>query len=271
MSSTPTYNATLQERIHVAPGLAIFRILPDEFPIPFTPGQFTILGLMRSSPRLPEAEEEEPPTRPGDRLIRRPYSISSASQQQEYLEFYISLVNSGELTPRLFMLQPGDRIFLGTKAAGLFTLEQVDPACNILMVATGTGLAPYMSMLRTHALSHDQRQITILQGARHSWDLGYRAELAALARQNNRFRYLPVVSRSDEEPPWGGLTGRLTPWLNNPSLPQLCGFPLEPDLTHVFLCGHPEMVTDASQILTDKGYTTGTRSAPGSLHLEKYW
>lgn len=273
MTSPTPYNARLTGRIDVAPGLVIFRVISDIGAIPFTPGQFIVLGLLKSARRIPEAQPEEPSRREGDHLIRRAYSISSASSQQSHLEFYISLVTSGALTPRLFCLQPGDPLFLGPKAAGLFTLDQVAAGRNILMVATGTGLAPYMSMLRSHVLglAAPARAMAVLQGARHSWDLGYRAELEALSRQAPHFRYLPVVSRAAEDPQWSGRSGRLTQWLAEDDLARQCGFPLDPGQTDIFLCGHPDMVVESAELLTPRGFVEGTRQTPGPLHMEKYW
>ena len=97
-------NAIIEQRIEVAPGLVKFRVIPDGWELPdFTPGQFTVLGLPGSAPRVRIADQEEPPADP-ERLIRRAYSIASSSKAKQYLEFYIALVYSGALTPRLLHL-----------------------------------------------------------------------------------------------------------------------------------------------------------------------
>ncbi|MBF0622881.1 MAG: ferredoxin--NADP reductase [Magnetococcales bacterium] len=268
------YNATLVSRQDLTPQLTVFRVKPDVTPYPFKPGQFAVLGLQRNAERIPEAAAEEPldPAK-ADRLIRRAYSISSASQEDGFLEFYLSLVTSGQLTPRLFNLKEQDRLFLGKGAAGHFTLDLVPGDKDILMVATGTGLAPYISMLRTISLGEGcpVRKITVLHGAAYSWDLGYRRELEALTRSCPSLQYLPVISRPEEDKSWNGLTGRLTAWISNPQLESLSGFSLTPEQTHVFLCGNPGMIEDSETLLTGRGYTVGTRKEPGSLHREKYW
>lgn len=265
------YNATLEERLLVTPRLAILRVRPDQGGIPFTPGQFLVLGLQRREPRVPEADPEEVAPERLERLVRRAYSISSGSDRREYLEFYVSLVSSGELTPRLFALPVGGRLYMDTTPRGLFTLDQVPLTSRVLLVATGTGLAPYVSMVRSHALGCPTQPLAVLHGARYSWDLGYRGELESLQRHCPRFRYLPVVSRPEADPDWRGRTGRLTPWLEHPELGPGGIFPVDPGDTHVFLCGHPEMVTEGAALLEGRGFRQGSRREPGNLHLEKYW
>ena len=271
----PDYNATLVGRIDITPQLAIFQVKPDGDVPEFTPGQYSVLGLRQDAPRVPEAgpegdDDEEPPA-PAGKMIKRAYSISSGSLQRDFMEFYVTLVTNGALTPRLFALTQGDRLFLGPRAKGMFTLNAVPESAAILMVATGTGLAPYISMLRTHVLEAKGRKIAVLQGASYSWDLGYRGELEALSRARDNFAYIPVVSRPEKDTAWNGRTGRLPVWLVNPAFAGACGFALDPQTAHVFLCGNPGMIEQAETILTEKGYTVDERTAPGALHREKYW
>lgn len=142
-------NAKVAQRVELSPELIILRIIPDGWELPdFIPGQFAVLGLPGTAKRTNFSDAEEAPSDP-DKLIKRAYSIASSSTNKEYIEFYVALVRSGALTPRLFALKPGDSIFLGPKFTGMFTLEMVKQNNNIIMLSTGTGLAPYMSMLRT--------------------------------------------------------------------------------------------------------------------------
>ncbi|MBF0147093.1 MAG: ferredoxin--NADP reductase [Magnetococcales bacterium] len=271
-ASKDSYNATVIQRVNITPRLSIFRIRPDE-DFKFSAGQFTVLGLTHAAPRLPDADAEEPdPTRQA-RLIRRAYSISSGSQEQEFVEFFISLIGSGQLTPRLFCLKVGDRLFMGTKATGVFTLDRVASDKQLLLIGTGTGLAPYMSMVRTLALGEGcpVRPMVVLHGARYSWDLGYRAELESLGRACGGFRYLPVITRPQDDPSWNGLTGRLDRILDLPELSKQIGFSLNPQSCHVFLCGNPEMVEGVATLLQGRGFDPGSRKEPGNLHMEKYW
>src|SRR5215470_9347942 len=144
MAKSTELNAVITQREDWAPGLVVVRIAPVGWELPpFTPGQFATIGLPASAPRLPGCDPEDPALDPG-RFIRRAYSIASSSTQHEYLELYVALVTSGELTPRLLALGPGDRLWLGPKITGMFTLKEIPPDKDLVMVATGTGLAPYM-------------------------------------------------------------------------------------------------------------------------------
>ncbi|MBI4968880.1 MAG: ferredoxin--NADP reductase [Rhodospirillales bacterium] len=265
------YNATLIARIEITPRLAIFRVRVDDRVFDFTPGQYTVLGLTGEAPKLPEAGGSDALAADPKKLIKRAYSISSGSRERDFLEFYVSLVTSGELTPRLFALPEGGRLFVGGKPKGLFTLAGVPAEKAVLLVATGTGLAPYVSMLRTHLLDAPDRRLAVLHGASYSWDLGYRGELESLSRIRPHCRYLPIVSRPADDPDWGGRTGRLTTWLARADLAEACGFPIDPGQAHVFLCGNPGMVEEAARLLEARGYAQGARANAGPLHLEKYW
>lgn len=265
-------NATLIQRIDITSRLAIFRVRPDE-ELQFESGQFTVLGLTHASARCADADPHPVDPAKADRLIRRAYSISSGSNQKEFIEFYITLVGSGQLTPRLFHLKQGDRLFMGLKATGVFTLDQVPAGKNLLLVGTGTGLAPYMSMVRTLSLGEGcpVRPMAVLHGARYSWDLGYRAELESLSQVCGGFNYLPVVSRLGDDPSWNGMRGRLNELLESPELPTHIGFDLNPGTCHIFLCGNPGMVEEAIITLQGRGFDLGSRKEPGNLHVEKYW
>ena len=144
-------NAVVTQRLEVTPDLVILRVVPDGWELPtFEAGQFAVIGLSPDAPRTEYSDPVEDYEKPQRGLIRRAYSIASSSVATEYLEFYVTLVRSGALTPRLFALEIGDRLWLGPKITGMFTLQDVPPNKNVVMVATGTGLAPYMSMLRTY-------------------------------------------------------------------------------------------------------------------------
>jgi ferredoxin/flavodoxin---NADP+ reductase len=264
------YNATVIGREEINPQLIILRVRPDEELFEFKPGQFGVLGLAGAAPRVPEAEPEDPAPAP-DKLIRRAYSIASSSVERRYLEFYLTLVNSGQLTPRLFSLRHGDRVFLGPKGSGVFTLDRVAPGKSVVLIATGTGLAPYVSMLRTMLVSDAERRYVVLHGARYSWDLGYRGELESLARLRLNFTYIPTITRPDQDPHFVGRTGRLQTLLEQVAAEKDSGVVLDPAKTDVFLCGNPEMVKAVKTILQAKGFATGHGKEPGTIHVEEYW
>jgi len=265
-------NAVLTQRIEVAPGLAILRIAPDGWQLPqFLPGQFAVIGLPAKAPRAPMSDPEEPGGDP-DRMIRRAYSIASSSLDRQYLELFVTMVRSGELTPRLFALAPGDRLWLGPKFTGMFTLRDVPADQHVVFVATGTGLAPYMSMLRTQLECGGKRRHALLVGARHSWDLGYTAELATMARLCPNVIFLPTVSRPEGEPaPWAGATGYVQQLWTGGALDRAWGGHPTPGDTHVFLCGNPGMIEQMQKTLEAEGFVEHETKRPGQIHVEKYW
>ena len=270
--ATRELNAVISQRGEVAPGLIVLRVVPLGWELPdFTPGQFAVLGLPGSASRCWEADPEDKPADP-DKVVSRAYSIASSSVAKEYLEFYITLVRSGALTPRLFNLEIGDRVWLSPKFAGFFTLDDVPSESNVVLLSTGTGLAPYVSMVRSY-LTHESRQrLAIIHGARHSWDLGYRSELSALERVSPVFTYVPVISRPKEEPvPWFGRTGYVQDIWKDGVIGEAWGFQPRPKDTHIFLCGNPTMIEDMEEIIKKDGFVEHKRKSPGQYHVERYW
>jgi ferredoxin/flavodoxin---NADP+ reductase len=268
----PELNAIVTQRIDFAPGLAVLRVAPDGWELPhFSAGQFSVLGLPASAPRSPDSDVEDPPSAP-DAFIRRAYSIASASHEREYLEFYVVQVRSGQLTPRLFALGVGDRIWLGPKTTGMFTLDQVPGDQNLVFVATGTGLAPYMSMIRTHLEANEPRRFAALHGARNSWDLGYRTELFQMQRLAKSFAYMPTISEpQDEHVPWKGHVGYVQGLWAKGEIERAWGFRPVPGNTHVFLCGNPLMIDAMKELLHAEGFRDHSKGSPGQIHLEEYW
>lgn len=265
-------NATVIQKVEIAPGLMVLRLVPDGWELPdFKPGQFTVLGLPGAAPRCRVSDPEKDPLDP-DKIIPRAYSVSSSSLANEYLEFYISLVRSGELTPRLFNLEIGDRLWLSKKFTGYFTFDGVPDKANVLLVATGTGLAPYMSMTRSRLTHETRRRFAIIHGAYHSWDLGFRAELSTLSRLSPVFTYISVISSPEEEPvPWSGETGFVQEVWKKRLVDAGWGFKPQPDNTHIFLCGHPAMVEAMEEIVQAEGFKEHTSKSPGQYHVERYW
>ncbi len=192
-------NAIVSQRIEVTTGLIKLRVIPDGWELPdFKPGQYGVLGLSGSASRYPSTDPEENTPDP-DKIIMRAYSIASSSVAKELIEFYIGLVRSGSLTPRLLNLKPGDKLWIGPKFKGMFTLSEVPGEFNVVLAATGTGVAPYISMIRTELAEGVRHRFAVIHGACHSSDLGYHDELTTLASANNNFTYLPILSHAHEE------------------------------------------------------------------------
>ena len=265
-------NTIVAQRIEVSPGLIVLRAVPDGWGLPdFESGQFAVLGLPGTAPRHEVSDPEEERANP-DKIIKRAYSIASSSVANEYVEFYIVLVASGALTPRLFALSTGDRLWLSPKVSGLFTLDDVPMDQNILLISTGTGLAPYMSMLRSHLTCGEPRRFAVIHGARHSWDLGYRSELMTLHRMCSNFTYLATISRPEEEPvPWSGETGYIQDVWRRRVLEEHLEFRASPEDTHIFLCGNPSMIVEMEELLSERGFKEHKRNDPGEIHVERYW
>jgi len=235
------------ERIDLTHDLAIFKFNP-EIEFSFTPGQYATIGM-----------------EDGERLIERPYSIVS-SPHEELLELFIELVPEGELTPPLFhKLQVGDFVTLRPRAKGRFTL---DPGSQRhLMIATVTGIAPFISMIRTsreEMRRHQSRpplEFFVMQGASRSWEFCYKDELERLAREVSWLQYVPTVSRPWEDTTWGGETGRVETKIEK----YVEQWGLHPDDTTAYACGHPGMIKNAKAILTNLGFPKE------KLREEQYW
>ncbi len=262
-------NCIVTQAVQVSPIMKIIRVKPEnwKFP-PFDAGQFVGLGLPPEAPRCKEATTEHKPPQP-DKLIKRAYSIASSSTD-DMIEFYITLIHSGQLTPRIFALNIGDKIWMGKKAVGMFTLDQIDPESNVIMVATGTGVAPYMSMLRTNALKR-KGNILVIQGAANSWDLGYSSELRLLDNMFPNFKYYPTITEPEKEPAgWGGDTRFVQDiWISG-LVKRLWGFKPTPENTHIFLCGNPRMVEGMKELLAKEGFTEHSKKVFGQIHAEEF-
>jgi ferredoxin--NADP+ reductase len=268
LAASDEYNATAVGKTLVTPDLMILRVRTEEPRAEFKAGQYTILGLLGSEPRSPNSVPEVVES-PPERLIQRPYSIASANTETQQFEFYITQVKSGQLTPRLFNLEMGGRLYVSKRIVGVFTLADTPPDCDVVMVATGSGLAPYISFLRSHITQRPNTKMAVIQGAGHPWDLGYYSELTFLANAFSNFHYLPTLTHADET--WTGYRLWIEEMLEQGVLQRDTGIAIDPARTHFFLCGNPKMVEHVSQWLYDTGYTRHQRKSPGSLHIEEFW
>lgn len=264
-------NAVVTQKVDVSPEVMILRIVPVGVELKeFIPGQFTVLGLPGSFTRINFSDPETAAPDP-QKLICRTYSVASSSKSKEYIEFFIALVRSGSLTPRLFNLKIGDKLWFSGNFKGLFTLKDVPFDNNVIFIATGTGLSPYMSMLRSEITTGLKNKIAIIHGARHSWDLGYRSELFTMQRLCPYFNYFPVISMPEEEPvKWTGLTGFIHDIWNKNIITDIWGFPPSPLNTHIFLCGNPLMIEKMLPLLDDSGFKEYSNDKKGQIHTERF-
>ncbi|MFO7654165.1 MAG: ferredoxin--NADP reductase [Candidatus Krumholzibacteriia bacterium] len=263
-------NATITMRYEINHGLLVLQVTPDEELPPFRAGQYTVLALPGSAPRTPLAEPEEAAP-PPDKLIKRAYSVASSSLQGKYLEFFVALVRTGALTPRLFAAQMGDRIWLSRRISGMFTLDDVPAGNDVIFVATGTGLAPYLSMLRSAYRFDTERRTVVCHAARVSWDLGYRSELEGLSMRHENLHYLPIIDESDRDPLWRGPVGYVTRFFDEGTVAEKLGHDIDPARTSIFLCGNPLMIEGMMAFLAARGFKEHKRRDPGNIFTEKYW
>jgi ferredoxin/flavodoxin---NADP+ reductase len=297
------YNATAIRLIKAHSDLLILRVRPDKPLQAHKPGQYTALGLGYWEPRFPGSAEEDLQTADWTKLARRSYSISCSildDQGQfldrgkaDWLEFYIVLVReSGKLlppalTPRLFLLQEGERLFMGEKISGNFTLDPVQPDDTIVFLATGTGEAPHNYMLWELLRRGHRGRLLSACCVRYRKDLGYLALHTELMRRYPRYTYLPLTTREAESKDHKVYIQDL---ITSGQLEERLGQALDPRRTHVFLCGNPKMIgvpekehatgervypqpPGVIEILEKRGFRTDmpSQKIKGNLHYEEYW
>jgi ferredoxin/flavodoxin---NADP+ reductase len=243
------YRARVTQRVEIGPDLWTFRIQPGER-FEFTPGQFVSLGLEINGKR-----------------IERPYSMVSSPGEDE-VEFFLELVPQGVLTPSLYKLKPGDELLMRKIAKGKFTLQTGSTRINHLLVSTVTGIAPFVSMIRTLANEwRDGRfdgahRIFLLNGASRPWEFGYKDELTHLAEEMPWFQYVPTISRPWDHTEWQGEIGRADDILRK----YADQWGLNPANTQAYVCGHPDMVEKSKAILARRGFVE-----KGAIREETYW
>jgi ferredoxin--NADP+ reductase len=231
MSKENYCKAELLERIDISEELALFKLRPDTS-LSFKPGQYATVAL-----------------EDGDKMIQRAYSIVS-SPYESVLEFFIELVPEGKMTPSLWDLNSGDKVWVRNKIVGHFTLDIASGMKRHLMIATVTGGAPFISMVRTQKLEikkgkTDVQQFLMLHGASHSWELGpYKDELTETARED-WFNYIPTVSRPWEDKDWKGETGRVDDLVRKYADEH--SFNYTNSISYV--CGHPQMIENVKGLL----------------------
>jgi ferredoxin/flavodoxin---NADP+ reductase len=202
-----------------------------------------------------------------DKHLHRPYSV--ASPYCDTLEFFIVRVDDGELTPKLWAMNVGDPIDVSAKATGSFTLSHTPDAECIWLLATGTGLAPYIAMMREETIWNRYKKVVLVHGVRHATDLAYQSELLALKnRFGSRFHAVPVVSRAQVP---DSISGRITTAIESGSLESRADQPLNASTSVVMMCGNPQMLDDVETLLVARGMRRHKKANPGHIVVERYW
>jgi ferredoxin--NADP+ reductase len=225
----------------------------------FIPGQFARLGLMN--------EETH-------KMIWRPYSVVSANYDEE-LEFYSIIVPDGEFTQRLKDLTVGDSLYIDKTNYGLLTTDRFENGKHLWFLSTGTGLAPFISIMYDFAVWEHYDKIILVHCARVKEELAYQDLInsfyhheyyAQLAR--DKLIYVKVLTRETEG---ADIYGRITDLLLNHKLEDLLNIEISIDDSRVMICGNPQMVDDTRKILANRGLTVSKRGKPGNMAVENLW
>jgi ferredoxin--NADP+ reductase len=243
------------------PSLFSFRLTRDPA-YRFTPGQFARLGLVRR-----DAERADAP------IVWRAYSVASAAHA-DHLEFFSVVVPGGEFTTELARARIGDTVFVEKTPYGFLTRERLEKGPDLWMLATGTGLGPFISILRDPAAWRDFENLVVVHSVRLPEELAYRDAIAALPGQEP-FRgfgralfYVPIVTRSAGAT---RLAEHIPKLIDSGALAAETGLALTRERARVLLCGNPQMIADTRKRLTDLGLSVSRRDAPGQLAVENYW
>jgi ferredoxin-NADP reductase len=241
------YNASLVRREDESESLAYFWVRFDGEPTPFEPGQYMTIGVVVDG-----------------KMVQRPYSVASppVSAGTEGYEFYVRLVEGGTFTPLLWRMPLGQRMrMIGPK--GKFLLQPDDDRKHIF-ISSGTGNAPFVSMMKQMLAEGAPRPAVFLNGVSYASEIGYRDLLETWERDGGYpVTYVPTVSRPNapENAEWTGRTGRVESILE----PVLDELGLTPDNSVAYICGNPDMITTAEEKLLTRGY------AEEQVHKELYW
>jgi ferredoxin/flavodoxin---NADP+ reductase len=223
----------------------------------FTAGQFARLGV----------------DKPDGSIAWRAYSMVSGPYDEQ-LEFYSIVVPNGEFTSELSRLRVGDKLWIDKQSFGFLTLGRFTQGRDLWLLSTGTGIAPFLSILSDPEVWEDYERIILVHSVRLGKELAYQDHLRNLQSHEvfgefaHKLTYLPVVTREARP---GTLHQRLTTIIENGELESVAGCSLDLDKSRIMLCGNPEMVDETRQVLKRRGFQTSRQSTPGQIAVENYW
>ena len=218
---------------------------------PFEPGQFARIGLNI-----------------GGENVLRPYSFVNAPNEEAH-EFYYGIVPGGPLSARLVELQPGDSILYVPKPNGYMVLSEVPEARHLWMLATGTAVGPFVSILKNELVWQRFEKIALAHAVRHAAELAYGDEIKQfLQKGQGRFFYAPFVSREETD---FAFPGRVPAALQSGELQERAGMAVSPAESQAMICGNPQMVKDTLEVLQTMGLERNRRRKPGHVTMENYW
>lgn len=201
-------------------------------------------------------------------MLARPYSFVNAPGERPH-EFYYGVLPGGPLTQRLCALEAGAGIFLSPRASGFLVLSEVPPAENLWLLATGSGIGPFLSILKTGTPWQRFRRVVLVHAVRLAVERSYRDTIVRIrAERGDRFIPLSIVSR---EIAAGTLSGRIPDAIADGRMEQAAGIVLSAQVSQVMICGNPAMLRDTVQVLAARGMKKHRRRDPGQITLENYW
>jgi len=201
-------------------------------------------------------------------LVTRPYSFVNAPREQPH-EFHYTLLPEGPLTTRLARLEARDVVFLAPAATGLFVLSAIPDAEKLWLIATGTGIAPFLSMLRTETPWRRFQHVILVHSVRHADELAYADAVAAIAKGHaEQFRFVSLTSREEVA---GSLPGRIVDTIADGRLEKTVALTLDPKGSQVMICGSPKAIGDITDELKPRGMRRHRRRDPGHIIVENYW
>ena len=222
----------------------------DKFPS-FIAGQFTRIALDLNEAR-----------------VARPYSLVNSPADPQ-LDFYSVLVDDGLLSPALHELKAGDNLYVSDLVTGFLVLGEIPPQHkNLWLIATGTGLGPFLSILRTIEVWDRFHNIILVHAVRFAPELTYREIIDELLQSHTKLRYIPFVSR---EAIGHALPGRVPAALASGLLEEKAQLEMNTADTHLMLCGNPGMLKDVQEIMKLRGFLRNRRRTPGHITTENYW
>jgi len=224
---------------------SLFSLRVEGAPLGFQAGQFVRIALDIEGQR-----------------VARAFSFVNPPQDP-LLEFYGVEVPQGPLSPRLARLARGDTLYVASNPAGFLVLPELPDAQTLWLLSTGTGLAPFLSILRTPEPYRRFRDIVLVHAVRHAKELAYRELIGRL-----NVRYVSFVSREAHE---GSLAGRIPAAIADGRLEAAAGLTISAATSQAMLCGNPEMLRDASAALQARGLRKHRRRAPGHITVESFW
>lgn len=224
----------------------------------FIPGQFARLGVDKDD----------------GTIVWRPYSIVSADYDEE-LEFYSIVVPDGEFTQRLKNLKIGDEIYLDKTNYGLLTTDRFENGKHLWLLSTGTGLAPFISILYEFGIWEQYEKIILVHCVRNKEELAYADLINSFYTHEyysdmvkDKLEYVKIVTRDKDG---ADLYGRITELLKNEKLEKFLDIPINVVDSRIMICGNPEMVDDTRKILAERGLAISRRGKPGNMAVENYW